>query len=629
MTEGKPSHRVLSPVLNSLLVAGALLVALTVTSGTRPGNLLDVLDGNSVAAAFVFIATLMAALWARRRATVRAAAWALPLALMFAFADIVGVSLEQPDAGLDLLLRSTPAETAWVLCRLGGTFTAAAIGLTTLLIVLERLRQRPVGTSRAARAVDNLRKGGWRGFAVLVVVVLVFRLPYLVLWWPGIVPFDTFRSYAYARGFGEWSQYEPLGHSLLITAMQGIGTSLGWGDAGGVALGAALQVLTTSAAFAFLLHRLAVWGLPAPVWIACGVWVLLVPTLGLISVTIVKDAPFMSALVVFLTCLGEIAVAGKGQRNTRWPWWTLLAASLALLVLRNNGVYVVLIGLGVLAATVLRRRWKPLLGILAVSLVAYALYAVPLVRAVGAEPGPPAESWSVPIQQIARIAADHHEELSPEQLAFVDSLFDEYDAATVGEHYEPGISDPVKADANANWGERSTLEFVRGWLDLALAYPVSAVEATLAGTVGYWAPGAPSYDGLIYMSHNDVRGVHLDIPFGPTDGGVRGFLERNDLFDGGLRSIPVIGLMLSPGVITWGWVIALALIIRARNWPALSIFVPAMVLFATLLAGPVSGGMRYALGFYAALPLAVGVAVLSAISARPAAPAPGIRIGRK
>ncbi|OCG73908.1 hypothetical protein A7J15_06770 [Microbacterium sediminis] len=619
----------MTPLFDVLVVVAALAVAVTVASGTQPGNLLDVLDGNSAVVAFVFVATLVAGLWVRRRVPAGTAAWVLPVSAVFALADILGVSLGRSDAGLDLLLRSEPAVAAWVLFRVAGTFSAFAIGFALVLVLLGRYRERRPAAGRAASLLEAVRRGGWRSFAALLGVILVFRLPYLILWWPGIVPFDTFRSYSYARGVGEWEQYEPVGHSLLVAAMQAIGAALGWGDAGGVALGAILQVLTTSAAFAFLLARLAAWGLPAAVWIASLAWVALVPTLGLASVTIVKDVPFTSALVVFLTCLGEIARRRHDAAAPRWPWWTLLGASLALLVLRNNGLYVVVLGLGILAATVLRRHARRLLGILGVSIVAYALYAGPLTAALGAEPGPPAESWSVPIQQVARIAADHHDELTPAQWDFVDSVFDEYDATTIGAHYEPGISDPAKADANANWGERSTLEFVGGWLDLVAAHPLSAVEATLAGTVGYWAPGAPSYDGLIYMSHNDVRGVHLDIPSGPADGGLRAFLERNELFGDGLRAIPVLGLVLSPGVITWGWVIALVLVIRSRRWSALAVFVPAMVLFATLLAGPVSGGMRYSLGLYAALPLAVGVAVVSALSAPERERPLGTRIGRR
>ncbi|HET9128566.1 MAG TPA: hypothetical protein VFN73_10840, partial [Propionibacteriaceae bacterium] len=74
---------------------------------------------------------------------------------------------------------------------------------------------------------------------------------------------------------------------------------------------------------------------------------------------------------------------------------------------------------------------------------------------------------------------------------------------------------------------------------------------------------------------------------------------------------------MSPGATCWGWIIALVLVVRRRSAPALALFLPAAALGLTVMAGPVSGGLRYLLAFFMALPLAAAAAALAGRSRRP------------
>ncbi|MGW9112799.1 DUF6020 family protein [Microbacterium sp. NPDC055683] len=440
----------------------------------------------------------------------------------------------------------------------------------------------------------------------LFATLLLVRTPYLVAWWPGIVPFDTFRSFSYVRGVGEWEQYEPVAHSLLVGAMQALGGALGGGDAGIVAFGATVQLLTSSAASAFLLWRMAVWGVGTRAWAVSFLWLAASPVLGIFSITVVKDMPFTTAFVVFVTCVGELTIGRQREGGGAWAWAALIVSGAATSVLRNNGVYVVLAGIAILIGLVWRRVWRRAAAVLAVIAVVYAAYAGPLTSALDAAPVPPAEAWSVPLQQLARIAAT--EDLDAQDRRFLDELFPENGAEGIGDVYDPFISDPVKADAHAGWSAIGTGEFLLSWARIAAAHPGRAIEATLAGTVGYWAPGAASYDGLILSSHNDVRDVHLDIDARPPQTGLGGFLVRHELLGDTLRAIPLLGLTITPATVVWAWIIAAVVIIRCRGRQQGAVLVPAAILLATILAGPVSGGMRYILPLAAALPVAIGAA---------------------
>ena len=94
-----------------------------------------------------------------------------------------------------------------------------------------------------------------------------------------------------------------------------MGTNLGWGDVGGVAIGSITLILASSAAFALMFARLAVWGLPRAVWLAALAFVALLPIFGYFSFMLVKDVPFSIAMVFFIVCVGELSFGGVEQHS--------------------------------------------------------------------------------------------------------------------------------------------------------------------------------------------------------------------------------------------------------------------------------------------------------------------------
>ncbi|WES66211.1 DUF6020 family protein [Microbacter sp. GSS18] len=614
-----------------IAAVGAWFVVLALATGTSPGSIFERVDSSAVVAgaAFVGVALLgKLALWSTPRAIW---AWAIPLGMTLGLSHVAGISLMRSQADLALFSPSQPpAELLWSAAQFIGTATAATWLIALALRLIEqRAPASPAPDSPSEPSTQGsidrfflrLREGRIGAFAWVFAAIVLARVPYLILWWPGIMPFDSLRPFSYAET-GVWEQLDPIGHSFLIVGANGLANSLGWGDSGGVAIGAIVQLATNSAAFAFMLTRVAAWGVPGRLWAVMAGWVALLPTFGVFSVTVVKDVPFTTAFVVFLTCFGELILGrSRDAGNRLWPWIGLAASGVAMFALRNNGI-IVLVASFVALAIVLRRQWRHLLGAVAVCAVAFGLYAGPLMWAVDALPTRSTETWSVPLQQIARIAQDHPDSLSAEDRAFIGELFPNWTLADIGEQYRPGISDPIKDEASRWWEAHSTTDVLSNWLRLMREYPLSAVTATLANTVGYWSPSAqPWYGhGLTIASRNDVRGIHLDIPYGPVDVGVRGAIERHELLGETLRQTPILGIALAPGLVTWLWVVAAIGVIRKRDVRTLVWFVAPAMLLLTVLAGPVSGSMRYALPFFAALPLAWAIAVTARRRARDVTP---------
>ncbi len=587
---------------------------MTLAAGTHPEPTLEWLDGGISLWVVVMACLIVAGDRLLRAVPARTWAWAGPIGLAVGMAELAGTSLQSSPADLSALsLHQSASSIAWSVCHLLGVAYGAACLVAWIFLCLDR---KSDGTSSAdgwvaGGLLAKVRAHPLPGWAALAGLLLLTRVPYLVLLWPGILPFDSVRAVAYLRN-GVWDQLDPIGHSLLVAALFRLGHELGWGDAGGLAIGAVAQMVTTSAALAFLLTRMAVWRVESWIWMASLAWVTLVPAFGVYSVTVLKDVPFTSAFVILATCLAELAFGRTASTAHWWPWAAMAAAGVALVVMRNNGQYVLVPTL-LAVAVVFHRWWRQVVAVATSWVIAFGLYTHVLIPAMPTVPTRASETWSIPLQQVARIAKVHGRELDPDERAYVRMVWPKWTVADIGHEYRPGISDPVKDKAASGIREMGTVPFLRGWIVLVTDYPGTAITATLAATVGYWAPASSPWPGhgVRLDSHAEARGVHLDIPAGRPEGGLRGALDRGGVLDRGLLRVPAIGLVASPAVIVWMWIIATVAVVRRRDWVRLVAFVPAAFLLATVLAGPVSGSLRYVFPLYATIPVAVCAMVLA------------------
>lgn len=579
----------------------------------------------SVATVVVAAGLSVAGLLVLQRVRPRVWAWSFALGLLFASLSVVGDWYGGPrPAHLDDLSagRLLGLPLRWL-----GLIWLFTLGLAAVYEWVLRRRDAPasVGTGRASHFLDRLRGGCGKGpVLTLFVVLLAVRVPAWILFFPGILPFDTLRSYAQVRGASPWTSYEPLGHTGLVWVYNGLGNLLGLGDSGKVAIAVLVQIVAMAAAFTFVLVRMARWGVRPVVFWGALAWFSLSPVFGMFSIIQLKDVPFALAVVVFVTALGEVAV--NREAAARWPWIVMAVSGIAAIVFRNNGIHVVLLTMLVLIVVLRGMRLRSL-GVLLACLAGYVVYTGPVYSALDVGEARAVEMYSLPIQQSARIARENADALTPAQRTWIAENFDGSTPEELGKIYDPGVSDPPKERALRSWQSHTTGEFLSGWADLARAHPRSAVAATLAGTAGYWYPDAPLRDMFYTWSRNDVRDVHLDIPSGPPQDGLRkdmidatllntnpdetrrGMTTNRGFMGPQFHTLPVVGMIISPALMAWAWLVIAVGLLLAGSRRRLIVLVPVAVLFLTLLASPVSGSIRYALVLFAALP--VGVAMLS------------------
>ena len=173
--------------------------------------------------------------------------------------------------------------------------------------------------------------------------------------------------------------------------------------------------------------------------------------------------------------------------------------SIFTMILRHNGLYVVVLSLPFIFI-VLRKHWKKLLIMFMSILVIYEAYSVVVFKILKAEKGAVGEMLSVPIQQIVRTVKNNYNDIDEETIERINKYFI---IENVWEDYNPILSDPVKFNFNNEYFSENKSEFISIWLKLFVKYPKDYIEAFISNSYGYYYPEVRNtVVSRVTMDHN-------------------------------------------------------------------------------------------------------------------------------
>lgn len=470
---------------------------------------------------------------------------------------------------------------------------AALVGLALLIfagmrLLLEAL-SRPAARSGGRFALPG-RAELWLG-----ALLLACWLPWYVCLYPGTVSNDSISQLKEIMGLVPMSNANPVFQTWLLGAFRQVGLWLGSADAG-----VALYCVTQAALMAWLLGAV-LDGIRRSAAPRCLVWTsfffyALCPVFPVFAFCVGKDTNFAMA-VLFLALMLKRITDEPGRRGAA-RYVGLSAAAVLCALLRNPGVYLSLLTLGLLLCWALRRRcgaWRlPAVAAACVLCVWGALHLL-MLPGLNIAAMPESENYSLPLQQVARVAAGGA--LTEAQKEAVSGVLpvEELKGAYNGE-----LSDPVKA----LWREDATLEqkraFWQAWPQIVLDNPMTCLSATFHNTYGYLYPGYMSTlkPTLLIGDQStrtaSVKGLY-DYTVNPLSEGLEAFTDR-------LAQNPLYRLAVSPGL--YGWVALMSAVWLLRgNRGRLLCAVPALFTLAGCLLSAVNGYFRYAMPLYLSAPL--------------------------
>lgn len=553
----------------------------------------------------------------------RKTVWVHILAAVFAVFVVVGYSFAMTQS-LDLIFADYAQITKAAVCLIGyyGLFLPC-IKLCYLVMSRKKIfvRAETAPSRWTALLMDEHPFLG--AFAVLALA----WLPYLIAYYPGIFMGDTgaqiSQYFQLPNGTSNYlnlisdtqliNNHHPVLHTVLMGTAVKIGRMLG-SDNLGIFLYTLFQYLCMAAALAYGISYLK--NLKMPRWFQGGILGLtaLYPVFPRYAVLLSKDTLFSSCVLVFEIFL--IRLVREEIKISKKEGILFLLTMLGVMMLRQNGLYVVVFSLPVLLLEKDRRKRRKTALLFCGAIVLYLSYTHILFPALDITPGSRREMLSVPFQQTARYVRDYADEVTEEERDAIDRVLD-YD--TIGEVYDPNISDPVKKTFHEDADSEDLKAYFKVWFQMFLKHPVCYIKATLNNYYGYFYMGNDDTDRRTryYESFStkcmEERIDNKGFDFHHVDAfkGARKFLEMvSELV---LHS-PMLTIIQASAFYTWLILLGTGYLLMLKRYRYIVILLPAFSILLVSFVSPVNGTIyfRYMLALMFVTPVLAGAVIKGA-----------------
>ena len=494
------------------------------------------------------------------------------ISVIFTFIEIIGKSINQ-DYTLDNIINK------WLLVNFIGYFT---IGWTVIKLIYYSLDRINIKKLKKIDIKINFLNNNYSFFITCIVLILLVWIPYLLKYYPGIVTSDSYTQIEQAIGKIPLQDHHPIAHTAIVSLCINLGLILFKNINTAIALYSLVSMLLMACFDSAVLVYLRKKSITPIILGMALLYYMFYPVNAIYSITMWKDILFSGIFPIFLIFCNELLVNTDYFFKDKRKMIIFVIVSFLMTVLRHNGLYVVLFTLPFFYI-VKNQYWKKLSIVFLSIIVVCQVFNVIVFNVLKVEKGSVGEMLSVPLQQIARVEKKHRSELSVELKNRINAIFI---TESIGDYYNPTLSDPVKAKINIKYFKENKIECIKIWTKLLLKYPKDYVESFISNSYGYYYPEA--YNGVVSratMDHN------MGIEQKPKIQGK--IVERIDSFID-RRDIPLVSMIFSIGMAFWVIIICLGYKIYKEEYKIILIYLPILVLWLTCIASPVFCEYRYA-----------------------------------
>lgn len=396
------------------------------------------------------------------------------------------------------------------------------------------------------------------------------------------------------------NKHHSVFHTLILGSIFKIGKSLGSFTIG-AGIFNSLQFIFVLVVFALVFRYMCKIRVNSLIILFSILFIGLNPVVVTYVICAIKDTPSAIFNMLYALFMLDIVRDFDNVYKSKIKILLFLVSILMTLLLRNNGIYTVLLSFPFLFLVYKKNRVhiKKLMFTLMVPLFIFGLYDRVLLPSFDISDGSPREALSIPSLQIARVIRDHEDVFTDKDKENINRLFD-FDIMKT--FYDPDISDRVKETYNKDANSDDVKAFFGVWFKYLKKYPSIYIESVVNSTYGYFMPGK-NVDKIFLSSGWDMRkGAYFDVKSLPIFSSTRTFI--NQLFyvyyalPIFINSVAYFDLfLLFSGIY----------IIAKKKYKYL---VPLMPLYAVLLsclASPLNGSFRYILPIIFSVPLIVSI----------------------
>lgn len=418
---------------------------------------------------------------------------------------------------------------------------------------------------------------------------LVVGIPLIVFFYPGPIQWDALKQLDYYSGVLHWSNHHPIFSTFLMGFIYQIGAFI-MNDNFGVFLYNILQYFFQAYAFASIFYFMKKMDTPKIVRILSFLFLLLNPVWILLGYTLMKDTLYYLVFILFF--ISYISFYYDDAHKV-----SLLFTSILLILLRNNGIYVVILSF---LPFLFKKSLRKISLLYITSFIGVQIILSLIISHANIYHGNIREMLSIPIQQTARYLKN--EKITLKEKEILESTF-HHPIETIKKKYNPEISDPVKFMFRVN-NTQELFQYFKVWFHGFFKRPDLYIDATLNHTYGYFYPfKEEAKDKIAYFTIEQNKRVNkgnFQFHMIQKYEKVRLNIENGITF---MRKLPIIELVYNTGTYFFVLLIFTFYAFYKGKKEKVLLSIPLYITFIFCILSPVNAYLRYMYPIIFALPV--------------------------
>ena len=442
-----------------------------------------------------------------------------------------------------------------------------------------------------------------KSFFIVWGVIFLLYLPCYLAHYPGVFSYDIAIQMRYVME-GVYSTHHPIIHSLMAGFFMNLGMQMN-SMSTGLMLYTIFQMLVMSAIFSLVIFKMAKLKINIVVRVLVFLFFVLHPFNAVFSLLTAKDVLFTGMFIILTLFLIDIYRDEKTFFSSKLRIFSLILTLVFFCLFRNNGIYAVIL-MSIFMVIFLKKYRAQMTCVFLLAFIFYFfINGFIFSKFLSTESGNIGEALCVPLQQVSKVVKENSKDLEYEEKAMIDEVLPYDQLANI---YNPRNGDWIKSEFNNGVFERNPIRYGSLWLKLLVKNPRIYLESFLSLNMGYWYYDATYRDefskrDMIETNIYDVYGLSRK-SFFPN------LLKLYDevVLDNPAQAIPVLSSLFSISTPIWFVFICVLICCVKGQSKKILIFLPAIVYWVTLLAGPLSN-FRYIYPLFACIPIYITISL--------------------
>lgn len=455
-------------------------------------------------------------------------------------------------------------------------------------------------------------------FFFSIIFILLGWTIYIIAFYPTIMTIDAYNQLKQFFGIDNYysdtvvllskdmliTNHHPVIHTLIMGGLLKLGRTVG-NDNLGLLFYSVLQIAILASTLAYTIKYLKSRNIRNRfIYIVLLIYTF-IPSFPFYAMTATKDTIYTALIILFIIEIHKIISLKKDEKIKIKKSIIIIFLMIAICLMRNNGIYVVLLSFLPLAFCNKTNIKTNLIAIFIV-FVSYCIYLNVILPHFNIANGSIREALSIPFQQTARYIKYYENEITDVEKEKIDKVLD-YDM--IGDMYTPESADLVKGTFKKRCTREELIEYFKAWKEQLKRHPEVYIDSIISNTYGYFYP----LTSKIYISYHDLNHPFLkmqanfwrmeyqkefmDYKYNNLVG-LRNLLTRYAI---DFQYVPIIGWSVNVAFNTW--IIILLISYSLAKKKNIIILLPSIITLMVCLASPMNNYFRYAMPIIFSNPL--------------------------